>query len=820
MNGAVEFKGPLPTVHLICNAHLDPVWQWRWEEGAGEAMATFRTAARLLREHPHFIFNHNEAALYRWVEGLDPSLFQEIRKLVSEGRWCISGGWFLQPDLNLPGTESIIRQIIVGRRYFADRFGVSPRVAYNFDSFGHSGGLPQILRQAGYKMYIHMRPQEHELALPSDLYRWRGLDGSEVIALRISIGLYHTERDNILERLEAGTRKALEFGRDVAVFWGLGDHGGGPTRKDLRTIDDFAAKETRVKVIHSTTERLYEGLEKAARAAPIFEGDIQRVFTGCYTSLSRLKRRARRSLAELVQAETMRAASWWLLDQTYPAEYLERAWRGHLFNDFHDILTGSCVEPAEMDALDLYGKVSASARRLRLEAAAAFAGQARGEAYVPVTVFNHLPLPGHFPAEVECMLDYRPRLEEPWHLQLLDLEGREVVCQEEQPESLLPYNGWRRKIAFMADSPGVGASYFNIEARKGKSTASPKEPVVGHKLDRKTGLVCSLDAGEGREVLNGLLLEPLVVEDLGDSWGAEVWNYKKVLGRFKPEMKPRVVEEGPVRRVTESVLLFGRSRIVLRTLAYADWPVLEFRLHIHWAEERKRLKLAVPSVFGAPDVLAEVPGGAIRRPADGEEHVHGAWLCMSGKVGGEDVALGLANNGQHGFDLMNGELRLSVVRSAAYCHDKGFGLGESPARKFMDQGIHDVRLLVTAGEARSVLESLPGLADRLNAPPAVYSHLPFGMMSGSGAAVGTGGGPAALLSIDAPNIRLLACKRSQDGEALIVRLQEASGAPTKATVRLGRPPSTFSLDFRPFEIRTVRIERSGAWRETNVIAES
>ena len=795
-----------PTVHLICNAHLDPVWQWRWEEGAGEAVATFRTAANLLREHPGFIFNHNEAVLYGWVERLDPALFAEIRELVGEGRWCVGGGWFLQPDLNLPGTESLIRQIVVGRRYFREKFGAEPRVAYNFDSFGHGGGLPQILRQAGYRMYIHMRPQANELSLPSDLYRWRGVDGSEVLGLRISIGLYHTERDNIRERLEAGVAKALELGRDVAVFWGLGDHGGGATREDLRTIDDFIAGEGRVRIIHSTTERLLDSLERAAPGAPVVEGDIQRVFTGCYTSLSRLKRRSRRSLGELVQAEAARAASWRLLGQPYPAEEMERAWRSHLFNDFHDILTGSCTEPAEQDALDLYGKASAAARRLRLEAAAEFARSAEVKAEVPVTVLNGLPGPSRFPVEAECMLDYRPRFGKSWRLRVFGADGREVPSQEEQPESLLPYNGWRRKVCFMAERGENAAAFYDIRTEEGELRNEPGQAALAHELDRKRGLVRALDAGGGRDVLRGLLLEPLVVEDLGDSWGADVWDYRKVLGRFKAEGKPRLVAAGPVRRITESILSYGRSRIVFRTIAYAGWPVLEFRLRVHWAEEKKRLKLSVPTTFDSPDVLVEVPGGAIRRPADGEEHVHGSWLFLEGEIKGEKTGFGLANNGQPGFDFFKGEVRLSVLRSAAYCHDKGFALGESPARKFMDQGIHDIGLAVTAGGARETLEFLPALADWLNAPPAVYTHLPFGpFRPGDSQSVRRS---LDWLRVDMPNVRLLACKKSEEGEALCVRLQEAAGLKTRARLSLGGEAGEAVLDFRPFEIKTIRFSIS------------
>ncbi|MBN2265276.1 MAG: alpha-mannosidase, partial [Candidatus Aminicenantes bacterium] len=339
------------SVHLICNAHLDPVWQWRWEEGASEALATFRNAVDILDEHPSLIFCHNEAWLYLWTERLDPALFDAIRRHVEAGRWAVSGGWFIQPDVNLPGTESLVRTIAEGRRYFRDRFGAAPRVAYNFDSFGHSGGLPQILRRAGYEMYIHMRPQAQELALPADLYRWRGVDGTIIPAYRIAVGLYHTEHDNVEDRLRAGVDLALKLGRDVPVFWGLGNHGGGATRRDLGTIDAFVGRESRVRVIHSTPDRFFEAVKAAAARAPMHDGGLQRCFTGCYTSLARLKRRAVASLGRLIQAEAASAAAWWLAGRDGAGARLEEAWKSHLFNDFHDILTGTCVEPAERDAL-------------------------------------------------------------------------------------------------------------------------------------------------------------------------------------------------------------------------------------------------------------------------------------------------------------------------------------------------------------------------------------------------------------------------------------------------------------------------------------
>jgi alpha-mannosidase len=834
--------GPL-RVHLICNAHLDPVWQWRWTEGAAESIATFRNAAVLLREHKRFIFNHNEAVLYRWVEKYDPTLFREIQALVREGRWVIAGGWHLQPDVNLPGLESLVRQIAEGRRYFREKFRARPRVAYNFDSFGHGGGLPQILRLAGYRMYIHMRPQREELDLPADLYRWRGVDGTEILTLRIEPGLYHSERDNIEEKMREGVDKALRLKRDAAVFWGLGNHGGGATREALAQIDAFIAREKRVEIIHSTPDRLYEALKGLSRRAPLVEGDLQRVFTGCYTSLARVKRKAEESRAALVQAETLSAASWWLTGEDYPKGELAETWRDHLFNDFHDILTGSCSEPAEKDALDIYGKVLETTMRLSLGAAAAL-NRTIPDAErtpVPITVINSNPSLTEVPLEVECLADYRPFWKGEWHLRVRGRDGAEIPSQEEQPESLLPFN-WRKKVCFLAELPGVGAAQFRVESLPGKRErpAAPRpNPELTYNINRNRGLIASLHTRDKTPVLGGPLLEPLVIRDKGDSWGTGCRAYRDVVGRFRLEKGSlKVLEKGPVRTITESVLTYKKSRIVFQAIGYPAWAALELRLRVHWNEERAMLKLAVPTAFRRSRLLCEVPGGAIERPPNGEEHVFGRWALVEGEAGdaGSRKALAVVGSGQHGLDFRDGELRISALRSAAYCHERGFKLAEFPARKYMDQGVHEMRFLVTAGEVEKVRRTVSALADWLSAPPFALAHLPFGgtktgadgernaeKRSGANEVISEGltdERTASLLALSPENIRLTACKPSWDGKALVLRLQETSRRTTPAELTFFQPLRVIKLEFKPFEIKTLRIDRSGAWREVDLISET
>ncbi|MBD3415270.1 MAG: hypothetical protein GF421_12680 [Candidatus Aminicenantes bacterium] len=796
-----------PCVHLICNAHLDPVWQWQWEEGCAEALSTFRNAVQLLHEHRDLIFNHNEAILYQWIKEHDPSLFRKIQELVRGRQWVVSGGWYLQPDVNLTSTESIIRQILEGRRFFKQHFHSFPEVAYNFDSFGHSSGLPQILKKSGYQMYIHMRPQKDQLVLPSFLYRWQGCDGSEIAALRIPVGLYHTEYHNIRKRLKQGTELALKTGQDIPVFWGLGNHGGGATREDLKQIDDFRDRESRVGIRHSTPDLYYQAVKDSLKEAPVFKGGLQRVFTGCYTSLSRVKRKALQSAGLLKQAEAASAAAWWLREIPYPEKKIRETWNNHLFNDFHDILPGTCIQSAEKDALDLYGKVLDSARFLRMKGVIALNQKPKHKFAIPITVLNTNPSLAAAPVEVEFMLSHRPKWEGQWHVELSTLSGKQIVCQEEQPEALLPFHGWRRKVSFFTPLSGMGIRNFQMKVRKGKVEPNKFKPALDCEINPDSGLIEKLYGPQKENVLSGPLMLPVVIDDPGDSWGTGIHNYRSKEGVFELKQgSSRVVEKGPVRMIQQAEFIYEQSSITMRIVSYAQWPVLEFRLKILWNHKHKRLKLFVPTKLKQDHLFCEVPGGMSQSPADGEEHVHRQWLYIRGQINGNPVSMGIVSSGQHGFDFKDGEVRLSVLRSAVYCHERGLDLKDHPGHKCMDLGEHFLRLLVVPGEPDSVLRRLPDLADWLMSPPFALSHLPVGDVDS-----------VDLLSVSPENVCLLTCKRSENKEALIIRIQEAVGISTQAVVQLKKPEVTHRVSLKPLEIKTLCFQKDGRVSKTDLL---
>ncbi len=327
------------TIHLVCNAHLDPVWLWEWEEGAATAISTFRTAADLCEQYDTLVFNHNEVILYSWVEAYEPALFARIQQLVKAGRWHIMGGWYLQPDCNMPSGESFTRQILLGRGYFTEKFGVKPSTAINFDPFGHTRGLVQIMARSGFDSYIFCRPGEEDIHLPQGPFEWEGYDGSRVLAVR-PWGHYLSALGKAHEKIE-NYEKAFPEDDPGILLWGVGNHGGGPSRADVQKLDEIIAAGGETRLVHSTPEAYFAEVREQEKTLPIHRGDINPWAVGCYTSMAQSKYKHRLLENELYATEKMTAAAWVQERMVYPREILQEAMRTLATAEFHDILPGS-----------------------------------------------------------------------------------------------------------------------------------------------------------------------------------------------------------------------------------------------------------------------------------------------------------------------------------------------------------------------------------------------------------------------------------------------------------------------------------------------
>ena len=221
-------------LHLIGNAHLDPVWMWKWQEGSAETKATVRSALDRMKEFPDFKFVCSSSVVYRWIEEFDPAMFEEIKARVREGRWEIVGGWMIQPDCNIPCGESFARHALISQRYFQEKFGKMAETGYNVDSFGHNGSLPMILCHSRMKHYVFMRPMAHEKELPAHLFFWESADGSRVETYRVPF--YYNIDSNHRKFEKLGQIAEIDESSDQMAFYGVGNHGGGPTVELLKQM--------------------------------------------------------------------------------------------------------------------------------------------------------------------------------------------------------------------------------------------------------------------------------------------------------------------------------------------------------------------------------------------------------------------------------------------------------------------------------------------------------------------------------------------------------------------------------------------------------
>ncbi|MEG0897445.1 MAG: alpha-mannosidase, partial [Ruthenibacterium sp.] len=336
-------------IHLLCNAHLDPVWQWQWNEGAGAGLSTFRSAVEICEENDDLIFCHNEAHLYQIIEEYEPDLFARIQILVTKGQWHIMGGWYLQPDCNLPCGESFVRQMLIGRNYFFEKFHTVPKIAVNFDSFGHTRGLVQILKKGAYKGYVFMRPDARELDLPADDFAWIGVDGSVLPCHRIMPG-YNSAMGEATDKIEQWIKKYPDTQKGL-VTWGIGNHGGGPSRKDVKEIRATMIRHPEYKMHHSTPECYFCDTDEVRLLR--YQGDLRPNQIGSYTSQQSIKKTYRLLENELWKTEKMLSAANLLGVMEYPENDLKQVQRDLLTAQFHDILAGTSIEPVEQDALRL-----------------------------------------------------------------------------------------------------------------------------------------------------------------------------------------------------------------------------------------------------------------------------------------------------------------------------------------------------------------------------------------------------------------------------------------------------------------------------------
>jgi alpha-mannosidase len=792
----------LNTLHMIGNAHLDPVWLWRWPEGCAEAIATFWAAIDRLEESPEFVFTRGEAQLYDWVRRFEPALFERVKHFVQAGRWIAVGGWWVQPDCNLPNGESFLRQGLYGRAFFAKHLGVTDLpVGYNVDSFGHTASLPMLLRHSGFEHYVFMRPMPQALELPR-LFDWVSPNGSSVSAYRIA-DTYHTSFSPLEEQLQNHLEMLAQSPLPLMCFYGVGDHGGGPTRENIARILEGQHQGQPLEFSHPA--RYFKAVADLPR--PRLQIELQHHAIGCYSVVAELKRANRRAEASLAGAEAAAALLGHLRasratstaqatpdpDTTMPARF-EHLWRTLLFNQFHDTLGGTCTPKAMREAIEQVTGVIAEADMILEEQSRLLAAQIAPRTKPSDVAFVVLNLTG---SPFSGLLEYEPWLG--WDAGtprvLLDHQGHEVPFQDARPES--HFMGIRR-LVWHASIPAFGYQTYHFAAgtpTPPKTTLSVTPTTLENaryrlELDPVTGGIAALhDKHFGINIFPNGAQQALIVEDSTDTWSNDAVSYA-TSGQAFSLSQSDVLESGPVRAVVRTRADAGQSQIETTYLLPANPELpLEVRVRLRWNEQHKLLRLRYGR-FSNATCRVEIPSGSLERQPDGRELPIQRWVRSS--ANGHDVLI--ASDALYSLAVTPDDLHFTAVRSPAFAHHQPGKTDHNPETEFTDQGEHRFRLQIQSGQNLRNAQAHQ-LAENLNQTPRVIPHTARG---------GTMPHAGRWLQTQVQGGVVTCLKPAENGNGLILRTLETEGSNGPLQIQTSEP-----IMLQPHGIHSYKLHPTG-----------
>ena len=785
-------------LHLICNAHLDPVWQWDWNEGATAALATFYSACELADEYD-YIFCHNEALLYEYIEEYDPKLFKRIQELVKAGKWHIMGGWYVQPDCNVPSGEGFVRQIESGLSYFKEKFGVRPTVAVNFDSFGHTQGLVQILNKCGYEGYIFCRPMAWIFELPKMVFNWIGFDGSKVKAARFQDAtIYCSELGNAVNAIK---RKMQPWEKEEIAFalWGVGNHGGGASRKDLTDIKGFVEeqKANGVSIYHSTPEVFFGKVKPEAD----FDAALQPCFIKCYSSIARLKRKYAELENKLLKTEKICTYADKEGLYQYNLEAFADAQKQMAAIQFHDVLSGTCIIEGEKSSLQ---KAEYALEVLDKEFAKAFMAlcadyeKAKPGDY-PIFVYNSTPYTeeqifnGDF-----FLLD--PIISETEGYEFtVKKDGKEVPFQIVKESSCINMDRSKR-LAIKSELNPLSITRFDVEVRKGtrkyldRSTQTEFSNKNGVKamFETENGGLNSYMVG-GNEYLKGNAFTPIVFDDNADPWG---WHMKTLGTNYrqaKAKTALRVVERGDLLTKLETIYDTGKSDIRVAYTLYKDFDYIDVTVNVYWNDEGKGLKLEIP-VKELGRFIGQTAFGTQEYGQESEE-------CSQRFVGVEKDGnvLAIFKDGTYGCSIENGKLYITLLNGSVYCAHPVDDLpiiDEQRFQYYIDLGRHEFTFRLEVCKE----EELERKAAAFTQKPYALNFYPHGNGEKK---------ESSLVNLSNPNISLSALRKVAENTYMVRLINNYKEETTCDCTVFGQ---SLNLSFGKYEVKTLLYE-SGVLKE-------
>ena len=802
------------TLYMIGNAHIDAPWLWPLSEANAVVHSTFRSALDRMKETPDLTMTTSSSQFYEWVEHSDPAMLAEIREHVKTGRWNIVGGWWVEPDVNVPNGESLIRQGLYGQRSLQRIFGRRSTVGYNPDSFGHTGSLPQILKLQGMQEYVFMRPNALEKPdITQNLFEWQGIDGTRALTYRNP--LFYDDPGDVRNHMQR-TLKALagQPEHKDMEFFGIGDHGGGPTKENIRSIEQIKNEPAAPHLLYSTPEQYFAAVSHNLPSnIQVYRGDLQHHSVGTYTGGSEIKKLNRSTESALLTAEKFAAVGNAVWGADYPREYLTTAWKRLLLLQFHDALAATTL-PSYFDAeRDSYGR----ARDIASDAL--YTSLQRLAWQVPTTdpdskylvVFN----PHAWPTQ--SVIEYDLGWEPGTPAVVEDENGKAIPFQFAPPTAAVLH---RQNLVARVNLPPLG--YRQIRVRKAP-TAAPdaSAPHASESGLENQNVALRFTGDNGVTLLDKATQRPafregsaglraVVLDDHNDTWAHHVVRYDKEIGEFR-RTGIQVIESGPLRAIVREHRSYGNSTLTLDWLLYAGSSHVEVRATLDWHEHLKILKFSFPVNVDSPKATYEVAYGAMERATQGEEDPGQRWVDVSGSQSGKPFGLAVVNDSKYGYSVDGSDLRVSIARGAVFANHEPSPLKPGVDYNWMDQGVQQLRMLLIPHTGSWQDAGVVRAAEELNTEvPVVYQ----GIHPGSRAASGS------FLTADAADVVVEAVKLAEDNDDVIVRSYETAGRSTKATLQLPFAHTSWTGSYHPFEIKTLRVRRAdGNVREVNALEE-
>ena len=779
------------TVHLVGHAHIDMNWLWLWPETVEVCKNTFSTMIKIMDEYPDFRFSQSQASTYVAMEENYPDLFAQIQRRVRSGAWEVTGGTWVEGDMNMASGESIVRQILYAKRYFLEKFGVEPEICWEPDTFGHAWTIPQILAKSGIKYYYFCRCGRNE-----PIFWWEAPDGSRVLAYNRG---WYNERINDtigIVPLELAQRYGI---KDGMVVYGVGDHGGGPTREDLNKALELRKRQIYPQVRFDTAKGFFESLLAQKSNFPVIRDELNFEFRGCYTTHSDIKK-MNRTLENLLPTAEAFCAIAAPFGAKYPAADFVRAWRNTCFNQFHDIFDGTAIHDSYAYSRQLYEDAFGVGQSALQSALRVIVDKidTRGHG-MPVVVFNPLSWRRTDVVRIPC-----PK----------EMESRGFVVSD-GTGAVMPSERVGEEILFTAKNvPALGYKTYYIRPGQPIQEHVAEENVLENEflrlvVDRESGTITSIyDKAARREVLpvqgKAGQLQLLFEEPRGMS----AWN----IGRI--DRVENIERAESVKRLSSNVVVvrhvFNKSTFIQEISLPPGLRRIDVKVSVDWHEQATRdtagplLKVVIPVNVKDGKAVFDIPFGSIERAANGDEVPALKWVDVSSA----DYGVSLLNDCKYGHDVKPGAIRLTLLR-CSYEPDP-----------MPDQGQHVIRYSIYPHLGDWRRSDTPRRGLELNNPliPVFTNRHP-----------GTLPEELTFIEIAPSNLILTCLKQAEGSNDLILRFYECEGREGTALIRLRVPAKAIyetdlaerdlgkpaipirsgqvKVPFGKWEIKTLRIRR-------------